>query len=431
MRYRDFHRNVKLRIWLSFMNNMIRNMVLPFMAIYFADRLGASIAGVLIVSFIVIGLICSIIGGYLSDRIGRRQLMIQAEVAMLVGYIGMMMFNSPWFHSAWITFAMMLVVSAAGGIHTPASQAMLVDVTEPHTRKYMYQMLYWLRNIAGAIAAIIGAYLFKDYFFELLIGLCLATMISIIITVVFIQESYFPKKDQGNQKQSGFLHQMSQMGKSYAAVLKDTTFVIFIISSMLIGSVEFHLTNYVGVRLSQEITEASIFSWGSLNWTVDGIRMMGLLQSENTVLIGLFSILMGYILKKYNEKRIVFIGFTLYVLGYSYIAYSNSPWMLILAMLIATIGELFFVPVKQAYFSYITPDHARSSYMAVNEMSFQVAMFIAGAMVSLGSVLSSVMMASIICISGIVGIFLFALILPKLDDKRDAMIASSSQGISA
>ncbi|WP_258205783.1 MFS transporter [Paenibacillus radicibacter] len=421
---------MKVRIWLTFMNHTLRMMVIPFMAIYFAERLGASIAGAVIVSFIIVGLISSIIGGYLSDRLGRRQLMIQAEIVMLLGYAGMMLFNSPWLDSAWMTFVMMIIISAAGGIHSPANQAMLVDVTEPHTRKYMYQMMYWLRNIASAFAAVIGAYLFRDYFFELLVGLNIATILSILITYFFIQESYFPNKDIA-QDQQGFIAQVAQMGRNYAEVLKDSTFVIFITSTMLVVSVEFHLSNYVGVRLSQEFAETSVFSWGSFNWTIDGIRMMGLLQAENTIIIGVFSIMMGYILKNTSEKKLVFYGYLVYVLGYSFIAYSNSLWLLIIAMLLATIGEMCSVSVRQAYFSYITPDHARSSYLAVNDMSFQVAMFLAGAMVSLGSVLPSIVMAGIIGSLGLVGILLFAIILPRLEGKRDAAIGSNSTSVSA
>lgn len=429
MRFRDFHPNVRIRVILNFATNTFINMIMPFMSIYFADRIGPAIAGTNVMLSIVAGIFFSMLGGYYADRFGRRKLMILAESILLLSFVCIMAVNSPWLQSAWITFFLTIICGIAWGLLHPVNDAMLLDVTEPESRKYMYQIMYWINNLSLAIAGIIGAFLFKDYLFELLVAVVVVNSAALIVTILFIKETFTAQASNGEGRGSrgSVWGEMRSIATNYTQVLKDHIFVIYMISSLLIVSVEFHLSNYIGVRLEQEMSKATLFSWGNIDWRLDGIEMLGILRTENTVLVVLFSFFMGMALRKFSEKKMMIGGVIIYVVGYSIIAYSNSPLVLVLAMLFATMGELMNAPVKQAYLGYIIPDHARSSYLAIYGLTYQFAMLIAGAAVTLGAIAPSWLMATLIGTTGAIGILLLLIIMPSLDRKRRSLMASQAQ----
>ncbi|OPH47302.1 hypothetical protein BC351_12450 [Paenibacillus ferrarius] len=428
MRFRDFHHNVKLRIGLSFLSGTANNMVLPFMSIYFSGKLGNTTAGLVVIIGILAGIAAGMIGGYYADRIGRKKLIIAAEIGWMLCFLGMAIANSPWFSSPWLTFVLMIFVSMFWGVHGPANEAMLLDVTAPEVRKFMYAIMYWMNNLSFAIAGIAGAFLFKSYLFELFIGLFVTGLISLIVTYFFIDEVYQPQTTQGaaRNKQS--------IWANYRMVFRDQTFIIFTLASLLLVSVEFHLGNYVGIRLEKEMVAVPFLTWIKSSWSVDGLEMLGFIRTENTVLVVVLSVVVGYIMKRFSDSRVLFIGYTCYIAGYSYLAYSNQPGLLLISMFIATVGELMYVPIKQAYLGNIAPDHARSSYMALYGMVYKGATLLCGFSVIVGGWLSSWMMASLIALSGFIGMAMFYWILPQLEARKmkaEANYSASTETLSS
>lgn len=427
MKFTDFHRSVQLRIALAFGTNLVSNLALPYMPIYFSDRLGSTAAGLATILSIIVGIASGIVGGYYADRIGRKKLVLGAEAVWAFSCLMMALANSPWWSSPAVTFAMMLAISLCWGVHGPAVDGMMLDMTKPEERKFMYGFMYWANNLSMAFAGIVGAYLFKDHLFGLFLAQTIVVLVSFFVMLVFIQDLYKPKEAAAQKPHHGSdrASPRGQMWANYRMVLKDTTFIIYIIASMLVISVEFHMSNYIGVRLEHDVKDAVLLQWRAWSYRIDGIELLGVLRSENTVLVVLLSFVVRTIIKRYEEKPLLFCGFLFYIIGYGLIAYSDKPWLLMASMLVATFGELVYVPVKQAYLGYIVPDHARASYMALNGLTFRGAFLIGGAGIILGGWLPVRAMAALIFMTGIVGLVLFAVILPRMDVTRDAMISGS------
>jgi MFS transporter, DHA1 family, multidrug resistance protein B len=79
------------------------------MAIYFATHFGAKLAGLLLILNIIIGMIVGLYGGYYSDQVGRKKIMLFANVLRLVAFFVTTLANSPWFFSPELTFAMVIL----------------------------------------------------------------------------------------------------------------------------------------------------------------------------------------------------------------------------------------------------------------------------------------------------------------------------------
>ncbi|MBN8190538.1 MFS transporter [Bacillus sp. NTK074B] len=409
MRFKDFHKNIKIRIVETFMSRFIGSMIFPFMSIYLAVHFGAKVAGLLLLINVFVGIGINFLGGYFADQFGRKRIMLMAESLRFLAFFTMMVCNSPWFESATVTFAMMTVNSICWGLAGPANQAMMIDVSTPPQRKLMYSITYWANNLSIAIGGIIGAFLFKDYLFELFLALSVASAVTALLVAFFIDESYSPIDSDMTPTQH-----VGKLISNYRTVLHDRLFVLFTIAGVLILSMEFQLTNYIGIRLSEEMPSQPF-----LYWEINGVQTMGILRSENTIMVVILMLFITKFPHNFKDRTILVWSCFFFSIGYAALAYSNNVFILFVMMGILTIGEVFRVPVEQSYMAAIPPDDARSSYMAFNGLKFNLSMLIASSTVTLGAIFSSSVMAGIILAIGLTGTFILKVISPELDKRRN------------
>ncbi len=356
---------------------------------------------------VFIGIANSFVGGYLSDQFGRKKMMLIAELMRFGAFIIMMVSNSPFFESAIMTYLMMVINSISWGLAGPANEAMLIDVSTPEQRKLMYSVTYWANNLSIAIGGILGAMLFQHYLFELFMALCLVQGVLVILVAYFIEESHSPKNDSIKPTQH-----IMKLFTNYKLVFKDKLFIIFVIAGILVFSMELQLTNYIGIRLSKYMPTQSF-----LFWNMDGITMMGFLRSENTFLVAILVLFVSKVSHLLNDKATLIVSCTLFSIGYGCLSFFTNVWLLILFMLILTVGEVFRVPVEQSYTAAIPPDDARSTYMAINGLKYNIAMLITSLTITLSTYLSALTMAIIITSIGLIGTLLYFVIIPKLEER--------------
>ncbi|MBB6672165.1 MFS transporter [Cohnella nanjingensis] len=441
MGFMSFHPNVKLRIVLSFFINVLGNMVTPFMAVYLAKSVGTTMAGVAAMASIVIGVVCAAYGGYLADRIGRKRLILLSEAMNVAAFGVMALFNSPWLHSGVVTMIMTMLISASW-IGKPAVEAMLIDVSTTETRKAIYRINYWSNNLAISIAGIIGAYLFSAYLFELLLGAGLISLIAFGIIGLFLTET-MPAAAEGSsaavqpvvegarpvarERVARPTDQAPRVSffQRYKEVFGDRRFMLFVLAGILTVSVEMNLTGYIGIRLEQEMHHA-LWLPGQ-PWTIDGLSMLGLLRTENTIAVVVLSLFVGRWLRGKSDHRTMMAAMAFNIVGYVYIVVGNLPSLLVVAMMIATIGELVYVPLRQALMVQLVPDHARSSYMAVNSMTNRISQLVSGLNVVIGGFLSAGAMAAFILATGMIGWAILASILPGIR-RQEAAEAAELRG---
>ncbi|WP_141604392.1 MDR family MFS transporter [Terrilactibacillus laevilacticus] len=407
MRFRDFHKNIKIRIIETFTSRFVGGMIFPFMTIYLAHHFGTKTTGLLLLMTVFIGIANSFVGGYLSDQFGRKKMMLIAELMRFGAFIIMMVSNSPFFESAIMTYLMMVINSISWGLAGPANEAMLIDVSTPEQRKLMYSVTYWANNLSIAIGGILGAMLFQHYLFELFMALCLVQGVLVILVAYFIEESHSPKNDSIKPTQH-----IMKLFTNYKLVFKDKLFIIFVIAGILVFSMELQLTNYIGIRLSKYMPTQSF-----LFWNMDGITMMGFLRSENTFLVAILVLFVSKVSHLLNDKATLIVSCTLFSIGYGCLSFFTNVWLLILFMLILTVGEVFRVPVEQSYTAAIPPDDARSTYMAINGLKYNIAMLITSLTITLSTYLSALTMAIIITSIGLIGTLLYFVIIPKLEER--------------
>ncbi|MFY0545801.1 MFS transporter [Brevibacillus sp. H7] len=282
MRFRDFPRTIQIRIALQFLTQATTMMIVPFLAVYFSARVGETLTGIMFVAVILSGVAGGFCGGYFADRLGRKQLMIVAEIIAGVTYLLIAFANSPWFDSPYLTAGLFLINMFGIGLFGPAAQAMIIDVSSPENRKYIYGFMYWASNLAMAIGGMVGGFFFITHRFVFYLAVAAATLLSVFITALFIDESYRPSL---RDPDSSATPPASGIFSSYSIVFHDRRFLLYLLGSLLLLSLEQQLSNYIGVRLGKEMTMQSLFSWPPGLPEVDGLAMLGILRTENTLLV--------------------------------------------------------------------------------------------------------------------------------------------------
>lgn len=411
MRFRDFHRNVKTRIYIMFIFGIAQAMTFPFMAIYFAKYYGSTFTGLYFMIGVIASMIGSTLSGYYADRIGRKKLLVITEIVFFSSFVIMAFVNSPWLTSPLVTAITFFIINVSFGVYGPVDDAMLLDVTTSTNRQFMYQIFYWGHNLTMAVGTALGAFLFEKFRFELFCFVAFAVMCSLLSTVFIIVDTYDTSKAKEEKlknetKKTGIIH-------NYVTVFKDYIFMAFVTAGLLLMTLEFQLQSYIGIRLAKDVVPQKLWFLH-----IDGIKMLGFLQTENTVVVVLLAGLVAKVIKRFPDRWVLLTGCFMFTIGYSVITASNVPILLFGAMLIATLGEVMRVPIQQAFIGDLVPTHSRSSYMSINGMTYQGARVLSSFGVLLGSILSPLQMGLVALLVGVAGIVLLMFIMPHLRNRR-------------
>jgi DHA1 family tetracycline resistance protein-like MFS transporter len=122
-------------------------LILPLLPFY-TERLGASptVVGALVSIYALCQLIAGPYLGRLSDRIGRRPVLLISQIGTLAGFIVLAVANK-----LWLVFLSRVIDGATAG-NLSIAQAYISDVTEPHNRAKSFALI----GIAFGVGFIVG-----------------------------------------------------------------------------------------------------------------------------------------------------------------------------------------------------------------------------------------------------------------------------------
>ncbi|HEX2997072.1 MAG TPA: MFS transporter, partial [Anaerolineales bacterium] len=147
--YHEYPRNFWMMIFVNFIDRLGGSLLFPFFALYITKRfdVGMTEVGKLFAIFFISGFIGSFPGGALTDRFGRRNIIIFSLIAtsfstLLMGFVN--------------EFQFFLVVAFISGIFTdvggPAYEAVFMDVLPEEKRASGFG----IRRVAFNLAVVIG-----------------------------------------------------------------------------------------------------------------------------------------------------------------------------------------------------------------------------------------------------------------------------------
>ncbi|MEI4623723.1 MFS transporter [Bacillus pfraonensis] len=392
MRWKDYEQNIKIRLITSFINRTINSAIMPFMALFFAHEISKVWAGFFLIFTVAISFIASLIGGYISDRIRRKTILVNTSIISAIMSLFMTISLFPTKKLIWL-FAMAYIgFIITNNLGRPAIQALIMDSTSPENRKAIYTIDYWLTNLSMAIGVAMGGFLYQSYQEELFVCLTIASVLIPIAYHLWLIDGFnkFLTKNQQNL----FLDLMH----NYKVAFHDLRFVKVVLGSTLIFAAEFSLNSYIGIRLSESFDDVKIGGF-----VISGIQMLSILNVQNMLLVVLLTFMVTKLVNFLSDKKTLILGLILYSLGYILLTSAETWYVLIFFNFVATIGELLYSPIKNAQQANIIPENKRGSYSAFSSLSFSGGELIARTTIIIGAFLAPTMMSVYIGIIVMVG----------------------------
>lgn len=407
--FKELHFNVKIRLIEQFASSLAGNMIFPFIIIYFSQVYGPAITGVIFVLNTVISFLVGLLGGYYADRYGRQKILVISEVVRCFSLI--IMAYSFFIDANLVVFISNILVSASTGFSRPAGDAMLVDASTKENRKFIYTIDYMMFNASLLIGGLAGGFLFANHKVELVMSLGVISLISLIMLLIFIRDTIEFLPSKSIQKNI-----FKELITNYKIVAKDSIFIVFVIACVFELSVQLQAMNYTGVRLVTDVKTMNINIF-NFAFELNGYNMFGLLNFTNCLLIIIFANFVAKLAKKFKDINVLIVGIILYSIGFALISYLSSPLLLIFSMIIVVVGELAYVPIKQALLANMVPLENRGAYMAVNGLTTKGASILGSLAITIGAFLPAIGMSIMFLLLGILSTFLFYKVFNNRDNE--------------
>ena len=204
-------------------------------------------------------------------------------------------------------------------------------------------------------------------------------------------------------------------------VLGDSTFRRLIIVATLVLTLEGQLSTAIGIRLSNDFGIQHVFPFGH----VDGVQMLGVLKAVNTVLVVLLALQDQHPAATAARPGPALHGHPPVRGGFAVLAVTDTAWVLLVAVVVLTIGELMNTPVQQALLAELAPDEGRARYMAAYYLHIRFGQVVNSVLISLSAVLSTKGMAGIYLLFGAVIVMQYRAILASRPARAAAQASLS------
>lgn len=344
--YNEYPRNFWVLVSAAFVDRVGGTLIFPFFALYITQKfdVGMTQAGVLIGIFSFSGLIGNMLGGALTDRFGRKIMVLFGLVFSAISSVSMGLVND-----LSVFYVLAVVVGLLSDIAGPAWQAMVADILPEEKRADGFGVMRVVANMAWIVGPTIGGFMAARSYMLLFVMDAVASLITAAIVYRFIPET---KPEVAEAKAESILGTFAGYGKVFA----DRLFIAYILVSMLMLVVYIQMYNTLSVYLRD----------------VHGVSPQGygFVLTMSAVTVILFQFWVTRRVKKYPPMLMMALGSAFYLVGFSMYGFVTAYALFIAAMVLITVGEMIVMPVGQALAANFAPADKRGRYMALFSLAW-------------------------------------------------------------
>ncbi|RME41840.1 MAG: MFS transporter [Caldilineae bacterium] len=324
-------------------------LLFPFFSLYITAKFGVGMTevGVIFGLFSVASIAGGFLGGALTDRLGRKVvlilgLLISAGTSLVMGLVG----SLPLFFAAAVLVG--LFANASG----PASQAMVADLLPEEQRTQGFGIWRVIANLAVTFGPAIGGLLASyDFLYLFLSDAILSTVTAVILFFSMRETKPQPHPDETPQT-------MSQTFAGYVVPLRDVAFTLFVGATMLMVTVYMQMNTTLAVYL-RDVHGTSEQAYGYI-------------ISLNAAMVVLFQFPISRWMARFRPMTMMVAGSVLYAVGFAMYGFVSAYVLFLLAMVVITTGEMLTAPTGQALAARFAPEDMRGRYLAIYGFSWGI-----------------------------------------------------------
>ncbi|MED1792954.1 MDR family MFS transporter [Brevibacillus nitrificans] len=321
------------------------SMSMPFLFLYLSNNTDMDLAtiGLTIGAGPLAGTLGGFIAGTLSDRIGRRRVMLGALYVWTLVFVGFALSKNPM---------VLLVLNMAGGLcrsfYEPVSQALMADVTAPEKRFRVFSLRYTAINVGVAVGPIAGAVLAKT-------SVALPFMVTAIIYLIYVISLQGLLNKFGIKKIEGQKKEAVTFRRAFSVVVQDKAFRFYMMAGML-GAIGYSQMSSTLAKFA-EMTVAN------------GTELFAVLMSINAIVVVVMQLPLTSWAEKKTPLTAIFVGNVMYAIGDIGYAFANSWLIFIIAMVFFTFGEILTFTSGDVLIDRMAPEGMRGSYYGAKSFS--------------------------------------------------------------
>jgi DHA1 family tetracycline resistance protein-like MFS transporter len=344
---------------------------------YYAEALGASptIVGAIYSTAAVCSLISSPFWGNLSDRIGRKRVLIAAQVFAFAGFVLLASGTALW------TVFVARGIEGLGGGGLGVTQAYVTDVTTPQTRARAFGLIGATFGLGFLIGpAMAGVLVRFGYHVPFAVAAALA-LLTIVLTVTLLPES----------------HGAVKIAPTFAEVRSS-------LRSPVLGRLI--LTQFAfAIAFTSWVTVFALWAERQLGFGPQQTSTIFILSSIVGIIIQLRFI--GPLVDRFGEGRIALAGLALCAIAYAGVGFITMPVAIYGFVVLWSLGGALTRPALGALISSASPAAQRGTILSVNDslnnLAFVMAPFISTTVLWFNPHLTGVVPAAFSCVALAIG----------------------------
>lgn len=324
---------------------MATSMSIPFLSIYLTQQMGASPTqtGIIVAVSALVGVFASFYGGYISDRIGRKKVLFMSVFGWALVFIGFALSDQ-----IWLFFIMNALNGICRALFEPTSRALLSDITPPSSKLLVFNLRYAAINLGVVFGPLLGLYLgLSDSNLSFLVAGGVYIAYGILLIVQFILHPL--KQDQ----QSSGTAEPIRLKQAFRITSGDHVFMFVLIGTIfcVLGYGHFSSTLPQFMAINPNMT--------------DGAKWFGYMLSLNAVVVLAVQFPVVRIASRFPPVVPLITGNIMVSVSLLLFGLAQSPWMLVAAVVIFTVGEVLMFTLMDVLVDRIAKPELKGTYFGM------------------------------------------------------------------
>lgn len=321
--------------------NRFGTFVVPFLLLYMKESgFPMKVYTLTMLSMAAGGMTSSFLGGWLADRIGRRNTM---AIALFGGGGSMVLL---WQADSLLGFLLGgLCAGLTHGLYHPASSSLLVDVVPKHRRVTAFAVVRWALNLgfAGGMAA--GGFLAERSYALLFLGDAITSFVFGAIVITSIPHGIRVARHEARWK------------PALDSIFANRRFIAMWFANLLAASLFFQWGAAVSLFVVDLGYSKSVYGW---------------IMALNGVMIAVCELPLSQIGRRYTPRLVIAAGFFFCGLGVFLNLFAISWVWIVIACVVFTVGEMLALPIASAYIGELAPEKMRGRYSGVVSLTWHL-----------------------------------------------------------
>lgn len=335
-------------VFTSFIDSIGSTLLFPFFALYITEKFGVGMtqAGILIGMSSLAGIIGSTVGGALTDRFGRRKLILFGLVFSAISSLSFGLAND-----IKLLYFLVILVGLLSRVAAPAQDAMMADILPENKRQEGFGITRVVFNFSWIIGTAIGGLMAEKSFFALfLTDAILSGLVALIL--------YFklPETQPAHHKEAKKNEPLQKTFADYRIVLRDAGYISFTVAGIL------SLLVY-----QQQYSSLPVYLRDTHNISPKYYGEMIALTGLEVVLLQFW---ISRKIRKFKPFLTMSVGVIFFMAGFTLIGLVHDLRMFYLTMIIITVGEMIVFPTNRVIATGFAPEDMRGRYMAIYDLGW-------------------------------------------------------------